>query len=553
VNRGEPIIRAESSQYNCFPHRGEPPSKEWFIQAHFFPPHKGGFTLFSLQPDFLLYNGDMKYNLRTNPFIPIIGNNGIRQEVSLTDALLNAHEISEIESDPLITASLNRLLIALVLAIYRSTTPKEKFDTAIVAKYFEKWKDRFDLYDENYPFYQVSRKYIEKITKKPPIWSVSKLLLVDDNTPTIFSHIMDSDETSMTSAEVARWLITHQTFAPCGNPKAKPFPFTAAPVVSAGGGMIYLVRGNNLFETICLNLTVGNMPKDKNDMPCWERTSIDMQVKEGIAPTGPLNLLTWQVRWAHLIPENNLTVKHWIALRGDAIDSNTLDPMSEYFRKDGNTYARKFSLQRSSWRDYYTLIANLNSDLVARRPMAVEALKRRGGKEFQKRFSIDVFGIQTNKAKVFGWKQESWPLPEEWIDNPGIHGLLKDVTEYTETGWGYLFDGLGKFAAEMYDNKCKDEIKAIKKRLGDESSVLYWSNAEQQFVFLMDTIINNPEQMDNWRTTWARMLRKVILSIYRNVTSGHDAKGTTFKAYTQGLQLLQYKLASLGPKEETDE
>ncbi|MEQ1652570.1 MAG: type I-E CRISPR-associated protein Cse1/CasA [Hyphomicrobium sp.] len=139
-----------------------------------------------------------RFNLIDEPWIPVrfldqTQPNGTRAELGIKDTLLRAKEIAVIEDpSPLVVASLHRFLLAVLYRALEGPTdidqakgwfkaglPADKIDA-----YLEKWRSRFWLFDEKYPFGQnpnVPAKEIEPWTK----------LTAEHNATTIrFSSIM---------------------------------------------------------------------------------------------------------------------------------------------------------------------------------------------------------------------------------------------------------------------------------------------------------------------------------------------------------------------------
>ena len=91
---------------------------------------------------------------------------GTRDELGIRDTLLRSSEIATIEDpSPLVVAALHRFLLAVLYralegptdidqakALFKEGLPKEK-----IIAYLEKWRDRFWLFDDKYPFRAESK------------------------------------------------------------------------------------------------------------------------------------------------------------------------------------------------------------------------------------------------------------------------------------------------------------------------------------------------------------------------------------------------------------
>lgn len=151
----------------------------------------------------------------------------------------------------------------------------------IVETYLEAWRDRFYLFDETYPFYQVTKESIapDKINKaKAGIIcgkNINRLISESGNKIVLFSpkyegkknkEILDADE-------IARWLITFQGYSGL----AEKVIFGKEKYKASKGwlfdlGGIYL-SGENLFQTLWLNCMLWHTEESyriERQCPCWE-------------------------------------------------------------------------------------------------------------------------------------------------------------------------------------------------------------------------------------------------------------------------------------------
>lgn len=134
----------------------------------------------------------------------------------------------------------------------------------IVNEYLEKWHDRFYLFDDKYPFMQVTEEELDAdIYNKGKKSSASKILLKtinrnineSDNKISLFSPRLEYNKDNLTYAELSRWMICFQGYT--GFSDKATFTKDGYEIKSKGWlfllGGIYL-SGNNIFETLMLNL-----------------------------------------------------------------------------------------------------------------------------------------------------------------------------------------------------------------------------------------------------------------------------------------------------------
>ena len=118
-----------------------------------------------------------RFNLIDEKWIPVRFPDGTRDELGIRDTLHHSKEISAIEDfSPLVVAALHRFLLAVLYRALEGPTDidqaKELFRSGLpdeqITDYMEKWRGRFWLFDEKYPFgqnTQVPKSQIEPWTK----------------------------------------------------------------------------------------------------------------------------------------------------------------------------------------------------------------------------------------------------------------------------------------------------------------------------------------------------------------------------------------------------
>ena len=117
-----------------------------------------------------------RYSLIDEKWIPVRFPDGTRGELGIRDTLLQSGEIEAIEDlSPLVVAGLYRFLLAVLYRALEGPTDidqaKAFFNTGFpgekITAYLEKWRDRFWLFHEKYPFGQnpyVPKDWIEPWT-----------------------------------------------------------------------------------------------------------------------------------------------------------------------------------------------------------------------------------------------------------------------------------------------------------------------------------------------------------------------------------------------------
>ncbi len=291
------------------------------------------------------------FNLVEEKWLPCLMLKKHFEYLSLKEVLTNAPEIQEIVGDsPPITISLHRLLLAV---LHRALDAPKNYDEwneywqdkswnkrNKLENYFAEWKHRFDLFDETHPFYQVG-SLSEKIKNDSNQGAVIQLYFQAKANATLFEHSNKSSPKPLNPSEVARMLISIQAFDYGGTKTADNGQESASPSPLIGSA-VGLIKGNNLFETLMLNLHQYNeneeepFPfKKENDLPAWER---DSETKAGERmPEGYLDILTWQSRRILLKPEVNangeIIVNRALLMRGYEFPKGSKNKNSKFKEK----------------------------------------------------------------------------------------------------------------------------------------------------------------------------------------------------------------------------
>ncbi|MDU1772952.1 MAG: type I-E CRISPR-associated protein Cse1/CasA, partial [Dialister micraerophilus] len=300
-----------------------------------------------------------RFNLLDEPWIRVITDyKGNMKEVSLVEFFRNAHTYKNFAGDMLIQDfAVMRFLLAIIHTVfsrfdasgneykcikldenYKPLNPEEKIDeddeddyvealeetwksiwskkqfSEIIIKYLEKWRDRFYLFDSEYPFYQVTKSDISpkkivslgrpnsnptKIFGK----TLNRLISESGNKIKLFSPNIEEYKDFLTEAEIARWLITYQGYI--GMSDKAVF---GKEKYTASKGWLYDVggielEGENVFETLMLNCVLIH-PEEVyrifNQKPCWEYTSKEL-LEKYLYEKIPDNLAELYTNWGRAI------------------------------------------------------------------------------------------------------------------------------------------------------------------------------------------------------------------------------------------------------------
>lgn len=179
----------------------------------------------------------------------------------------------------------------------------------IVTGYLEMWKDRFNLFDDTYGFFQVRESDIsgDKINKKTASETYgrnyNRLIAESNNKPSLFSPKSEIYKNIQSDDEIARWLISFQGYTFLADKTS----FVGEKYKSSKGwlydiGGIY-VTDQNLFKTLLANLALVHPESqyhEKRQRPCWEYEPSEI-VTGALLKRNPDNLAELYTNWSRAL------------------------------------------------------------------------------------------------------------------------------------------------------------------------------------------------------------------------------------------------------------
>ena len=389
-----------------------------------------------------------KFNLLNETWIPCVTRDGAR-ELSLVDTLLRAHEIREIfDESPLVTVALHRLLLAILHRNFGPPGRKAWFDLwkrgrweeKKLLEYFSRWRDRFELFHPDRPFYQVPE--MKGVDRQPAAILFQELAA--GNKTTLFDHSFEVEQPAIPPARVARGLVARQSYS-VGFGNSSPFYFSDSPLLR---GVTVLISGENLFQTLALNLLRydGGYPfaraPYREDLPAWEQKRPEAPRNKGTRPAGYLDYLTWQSRRIHLYPDQEGASVRFCQLQQNLklADDAPRDPFKCYRRDEKRGWiALQFREEKALWRESQSLM-ELSTESHSRpavfdwvAQLAAEAAARSAA--LGPFFSFSAFGVATDTGKAASisfWRHERLPLPVAYLLDAELLGRIADAIGYAE-------------------------------------------------------------------------------------------------------------------------
>lgn len=468
---------------------------------------------------------NFNYNLLDEKWIPCVMTNKEQKEFNLKEVLKQAHEIKEIfDPSPLVTVSLYRLILAILYRVYTlnghenwtemwiSLWQESAFHSDTVNSYLKKWHHRFNLFDKKRPFYQ----YPEIEGNESPVDRLA-LEAACGNNPTLFSHTNENASTGFDFGTAARNLIAHQSFS-IGFGKSSPFYLKDSPLIR---GVLVLVKGDSLFETLMLNFAEPYKINPKEDKPVWEEPDLP-QPKENQIPSGYIQYLTWMSRRILLVPSEDKKVKKIKYQQGIELSKDWQeDLMKSYLsnEKRGKT-PLGMNANRELWRDSHNLFSIKDK---SSKPETFNRLSILINKQFltkNRLYQYEIFGICTEVGKaasVLFWRQENLPLPFSLLTEEKLVHMLKEGLKAAEKVGEILRASVSILADEL--KLGKDEKQKLRKKISIDRQ--YWAELAIQFKSFVIKLADDEEAA---MKEWIINIRRIAIRTFKNKM---DTLGTT--------------------------
>lgn len=471
-----------------------------------------------------------QFNLIDEAWIPVRTLDDKRRELGIRDTLLQAKEIAVIEDpSPLVTASLHRFLLAVLYRAlegpadidqaknwFKSGLPGEKIDA-----YLERWRDRFCLFDERHPFFQIP-------DFEPKVWRAWTVLAAEhnaDNAKVLFDHIDITRPDAVSPAAAARWLLATQTFSVSAGKSELSHTGTAP---SATAAMV-LPLGRQLEDTLLLNLVPQHRPVLAGDLPVWEREPESVgRLKAGPERSiaGYADRYTWRTRSIRLRGEAHGGVGTLAFASGvENASKDSIDPMLGYRIDDRNGKLPIQFRDRGLWRDFDSLLP----DDAKLAPEVIEhatALTRFDRARFPR--SVMVLGQSNNKAKIEFWRLERFALPEALLGERSIRTEIHDLLADAEASQQALWRACERFARDLLSRgERKPDSKDISRFVEQiPVSAVYWSTLEAAFHEVLRQYTADADP-DTIRLGWLKTVRNAL----RDAWQRHAASVSTSDAW----------------------
>lgn len=394
----------------------------------------------------------------------------------------------------------------------------------VVDEYLEKWRERFFLYDDKYPFFQVTKEVIEKDAAGGGEFygkNINRLVSESNNKQAYFSPKDESYKEYIADDELARWLITLQGYIGTSDKKKVGTAKTYSKGWLYDLGGVYL-QGNNVFETLMLNFAIAHNENNnllKMQKPCWEAETMEKNI-ESYFHNRIDNIASLYTAWCREIfidPNRTKEDKFvcFIAKLPEIEHSDAfLEPMTVWKYNDTGEYKdkyrpRKHDVNKSMWRNF-GLLTGVGEG--TRKPGVIEWLNKLGDISESEELGFNKENItlcavcMLDDGNATSWApidevEDTLNLKERVLVDTGDNGWIirinKTITDTNKT----IDSVLKKFITDLLEIRNMDKS-------GDSKYV-------EQFYFRIDLSFRNwiesidiDNDKDKKEIEWQGILKK---------------------------------------------
>lgn len=342
---------------------------------------------------------DKEFNLLDEAWIRVMDKQCHVKEVSLTDALLHAHEYTSLAGElPTQDIVILRLMLAVLHTVFsRVDENGEELEISSedeakelwknlweagslpeepIREYLETWHERFWLFHPERPFGQVAGLTYGTKYEAPKL---NGEISESGNKLRMFSAYSGTKKSKLSYSQAARWLLYLNAYDDTSAKPSKEGKEKAGGKLPSPGagwlgklGLVYL-KGNNLFETLLLNFVLINENRiEDTASPVWEDDFPSVEERTEIPmPDNLAALYTLQSRRISLQRMDDSVTGYYL-IGGDFFQKeNTFaEPMTIWRAPKKGTEAytpKRHDSEKQLWREFSTLYGDYGDEKDARK------------------------------------------------------------------------------------------------------------------------------------------------------------------------------------------
>jgi CRISPR system Cascade subunit CasA len=505
-------------------------------------------------------------NLTSDPWIPVVWEDGRAARVSLEDAFRRGHQIRDLAVRPHERIALMRLLICVAQAALDGPKDRAAWRTcaerlpAAAAAYLERWRHAFELFGDGQRFMQVGDIRPVRIAADDEGNSVSKLdlALATGNNSTLFDNAGGAGR-AFTPADVALLLLTFQNFSPGGligdvswRGRSMGRSSNHAPCVVRSVAHAY-IAGQSLLETVHWNLLTREAIGQRGiewGRPVWETMPESPQDNGNACHTYvgrlvPLSRTVWLGEASEMVLGNGLGYEGFPGWRETAA---TVLLRTRAGQEERHTLS--LSVAKALWREVPALSV---LDRAGREPLGGPLAL--GNLDGVARCDVWIGGLVADKAKLVDTVEALFHLPAGMFADAGQKRYQEGVQQ-AERHAGRLGRALSAYHRELKD-ELDGEFWKHGAKVKQKAASHYWTAVEQHVSDLL-AVVEKPDLLHpggvadpTWsQTAWGKAVFAAARAAYE-LACPHETP-RQMKAYALGLKALFQEPKSDAPVPDVD-
>lgn len=475
-------------------------------------------------------------NLITDPWIPVLFENGSAKLVGLEQLYREAESIRDLNVNPPQRIALMRLLLCITQTALDGPENEEDWKTCrerIVSEslaYLLTRKDKFELYGET-PFLQVGTLIP---TNNESIEKLDAALFID-----LFNHTTIPNQTD---ASIALNLLTTQCFSLCGTIGVSswngystktfmesteikgPGPSSDAPC--APSSMLHsIVRGESILHSIHNNLLIKNELSQTWGLPIWDvDLSSPVKAQADSAPTylGRLVPLSRGI----LLDKAGQCCTYVAGIKYESLPAYREPMGTVLLNKKNEPFYMGIQPEQHVWRELGSILSlNVKSESHGALALARTDLIQ------SEKIDLWVGGVHRKSGKntVLDMLEWNFSIPVSMLHEVEIDKYSKGVELANEVAW------VLKNSIQTHKKSYSKELKTDGASHVRKATVQYWSTLDSGYQMLVEIASDQDRNLDDWRN----LLRKTMHEAFEQACPHETPR--QIKAFVQAKRLLEIK------------
>lgn len=452
------------------------------------------------------------FNLLKEPWICVMNKECDISELSVLELFEHAHEYVDLRGE-LATQDIAilRVLLAILHTVFsrydlngKESKLKDaddaldrweniwkngRFPMEPLRVYLESQIERFWLIHPDRPFYQCN---YAKIGTEYTAAKLNGNLSESNDKIRLFSTVSGKSKNFMSFSEAARWLIYVNAYDDTSAKPSSEAKKLSEKLPSPGVGWLgklglLTIGGNNLFETLLLNMVMQNSNKSLygSERPIWEREIVPSDERKEIPlPDNLAELYTLQSRRLLLKVSGEKVIGYYL-LGGDFFEKNNafIEPMTVWAKQKSKTeevYSpRRHDPSKQFWREFGSVIPEL--DGKDKRPGIISwlgILEEEGIIDINYLLKVRIASVQYGKEEsfIFNVFSDTISMHSTLILslNQELQKVIMNQVEFCDKLAGYVRELARDFNLAAGGSGDTSEIKAssLKKKKKSTSEIV---------------------------------------------------------------------------------